>query len=99
MIRKLNELTQGLTTILFNLATVILAFAEMRDIVSLIPPQLETHFLVAVALANMALRWKTRTPIGEREAAAMAVPGGPRYVLAIVLVAVGAALALMVFVS
>lgn len=55
---------KGYKTIIFNVATIIAALAEMTDLISVVSPGSESTVLLAVGIANLVLRYLTTTPVG-----------------------------------
>lgn len=55
---------KGYKTIIFNVATIIAALAEMTDLISVVAPGSEATVLLAVGVANLVLRYLTTTPVG-----------------------------------
>ena len=57
---------KGLRTVLFNILAAIIPIAQMTEVIHVIPEQYMNWYLLAVALGNMYLRYRTTTPIGKK---------------------------------
>ena len=55
---------KGYKTIIFNVATIVVALSEMTDLFNVIAPGSGPIILLAVGIANLVLRYLTTTPIG-----------------------------------
>ena len=55
---------KGYRTVIFNIATVVVALAEMTDVFNVVAPGSGPIILLAVGVANLVLRYLTTTPIG-----------------------------------
>ena len=55
---------KGWKTLTFNILTAFLTVAEMQGAVDVIPAEYQAWFTLAVALANVGLRFVTTTPVG-----------------------------------
>ena len=57
---------KGYKTLIFNIATTLVALGEMTDVFNIIAPQYTPAVLIAVAVGNIILRFFTTTPIGSK---------------------------------
>ena len=55
---------KGYRTIIFNVATVVAALAELTDLINVVSPEYSSIVLLAVGVANLILRYLTDTPVG-----------------------------------
>ena len=58
------DFLKGYRTIVFNVATVVVALAEMTDVFNVVAPGSGPTILLAVGIANLVLRFLTNTPVG-----------------------------------
>ena len=60
------DFLKGYRTIVFNVATVVVALAEMTDVFNVVAPGSGPTILLAVGIANLVLRFLTTTPVGSK---------------------------------
>ncbi len=61
---EIMNFLKGYRTVIFNVATIIVALSEMTDLFNIIVPGSGPIVLLAVGIANLVLRFLTTTPIG-----------------------------------
>lgn len=57
---------KGWRTLAFNALALVVMLADMREVVDAIPSDMEPWFALAVAVANIGLRYVTTTPVGRK---------------------------------
>jgi hypothetical protein len=58
---------KGYRTLIVNFLSGLIAVLEMEGWLDIIPPEYQSHFALALAIANMALRLITNTPVGRAQ--------------------------------
>ena len=56
---------KGWKTLVVNGLSVVITIAELQEWTSIIPDQYLPYFTISLAIANMALRMVTTTPVGQ----------------------------------
>ena len=57
---------RGWRTTIFNILAAVIPIAQMTEVIHVIPQQYMDWYMLAVALGNMYLRYRTTTPIGRK---------------------------------
>lgn len=63
---KITAWVRGWRTLIFNILAAIIPVAQMTEVANIIPEQYLNWYMLAVALGNMYLRYRTTTPIGKK---------------------------------
>ena len=63
---KFTAWVRGWRTVIFNILCAVIPIAQMTEVINVIPKEYMNWYLLAVALGNMYLRYRTTTPIGRK---------------------------------
>lgn len=58
---------KGWRTVIFNTLVLILPILEMSEWRDIIPNEYVPHYIIGVAIINLALRLVTTTPVGKKD--------------------------------